>query len=166
MNLNFQLALPKELEEVFSHFQKVILHMQSSGLDQWDHVYPDLETLKEDIQKNDLYLARIKEQIAVVFVLNQEMDAEYEDGKWRLPKETAYALHRLCIDPQYQKQGLGKETMKAVMNLARSFGATSLRLDAFSKNQAAMKLYQSLGFWETGYAHWRKGTFILLEKDI
>ena len=111
MNLNFQLALPKELEEVFSHFQKVIFHMQSSGLDQWDQVYPDLETLREDIQKNDLYLARIKEQIAVVFVLNQEMDA-------------------------------------------------------FSKNQAAMKLYQSLGFWETGYAHWRKGTFILLEKDI
>ena len=57
MNLNFQLALPKELEEVFSHFQKVIFHMQSSGLDQWDQVYPDLETLKEDIRKNDLYLA-------------------------------------------------------------------------------------------------------------
>ncbi len=44
MNLNFQLALPKELEEVFSHFQKVIFHMQSSGLEQWDQGYPDLET--------------------------------------------------------------------------------------------------------------------------
>lgn len=143
MNLIFNLAKPEELEEIFEHFKKVICHMQASGLDQWDHLYPDFETIQDDIRKQELYLARIQEQIAVVFV-----------------------IHRLSIHPQFQKMGLGSNTMKMVEEMARRQGAESIRLDAFSQNQAALHLYRSLGFWETGYTQWRKGTFLLFEKGI
>lgn len=166
MNLIFNLAKPEELEEIFEHFKKVICHMQASGLDQWDHLYPDFETIPDDIRKQELYLARIQEQIAVVFVMNQEMDEAYENGAWKFPKENAFVIHRLSIHPQFQKMGLGSNTMKMVEEMARRQGAESIRLDAFSQNQAALHLYRSLGFWETGYTQWRKGTFLLFEKGI
>lgn len=45
-------------------------------------------------------------------------------------------------------------------------GTYSLRLDAFSENPFALKLYRSLGYRETGTAVFRKGKFYLFEKNL
>lgn len=40
------------------------------------------------------------------------------------------------------------------------------RLDAFTENPFALKLYDNLGYSRVGYADWRKGRFYLMEKYL
>ncbi len=42
----------------------------------------------------------------------------------------------------------------------------AIRLDAFTENPNALKLYKNLGYKIVGYADWRKGRFYLCEKNI
>ena len=45
-------------------------------------------------------------------------------------------------------------------------GYESVRLDVFTKNPFAQKLYRNNGYKVRGYADWRKGRFDLMEKEL
>ena len=45
-------------------------------------------------------------------------------------------------------------------------GKRAIRLDAFSKNPFALKMYIALGYTVVGEARWRKGLFYLMEKVL
>lgn len=42
----------------------------------------------------------------------------------------------------------------------------SIRLDVFTQNPFALRLYEKTGYRKTGTADWRKGKFILMEKVL
>ena len=43
---------------------------------------------------------------------------------------------------------------------------TSVRLDVYSENPYALRLYQGNGYMKRGYADWRKGRFFMMEKQL
>ena len=45
-------------------------------------------------------------------------------------------------------------------------GYNSVRLDTFTQNPFAQKLYRHNGYESRGYADWRKGRFDLMEKKL
>ena len=62
--------------------------------------------------------------------------------------------HILCVEPKLHRQGVAKQTMRLVMDLARSLNKKALRLDALACNTPAHRLYASLGFQCRGQQHW------------
>lgn len=56
--------------------------------------------------------------------------------------------------------------MKHIEAELRQCNIEAIRLDVFSENPYALKLYQNMGFIKTGHADWRKGRFYLMEKYI
>ena len=63
-----------------------------------------------------------------------------------------YSLWRLMIDKKYQKQGLGKQTMDAVIALIRTFPfgeAKKVWLSYEPENTRARDIYLKYGFAET-----------------
>ena len=48
----------------------------------------------------------------------------------------------------------------------KDMGYQSVRLDVFTKNPFAQRLYRHNGYEHTGYTDWRKGRFDLMEKKI
>ena len=74
-------------------------------------------------------------------------------------------VHRLCVNPQYQNIGIGTKTMMKIEDMVKKMGVNSIRLDAFTENPQALRLYEKLGYTTTGYADWRKGRFALMEKS-
>ena len=48
----------------------------------------------------------------------------------------------------------------------KATGGTSVRLDAFSQNPYALRLYEHAGYCITGSADWRMGQFVLMEKML
>jgi ribosomal-protein-alanine N-acetyltransferase len=56
----------------------------------------------------------------------------------------------LCIDPKWQRNGLGNKMIRRLLKIARQHGAETAFLEVRSSNQAALKLYQELGFVEVG----------------
>lgn len=56
--------------------------------------------------------------------------------------------------------------MLEVESMAMKNGIKAIRLDAFTENPIALRLYEKLGYNIAGYADWRKGRFALMEKKL
>ncbi len=159
-------ATKEQIKEVFSVFSAAINNMENQGIHQWDEIYPDLPTITEDIAKNQMYIGMIDGKIAVCFVLSEECDEEYKNGKWQWPDSKFCVIHRLCVNPKFQNQGIATQTMEYIEKLCKEAGYDSIRLDCFTENPYSRKLYDKAGYSVVGYADWRKGRFELREKLI
>jgi len=155
-----------DLYNICSVFEKAIHVMNENNIPQWDERYPSQEIIREDILNNQMYLGEIENQIACVFVLNQQYDVEYENGNWKYKDSFFTVVHRLCVNPQFQKQGVGTKTMQIIENMLKNEGTDAIRLDAFSLNPYALRMYEKLGYMKVGEVNWRTGLFYLYEKLI
>lgn len=59
-----------------------------------------------------------------------------------------------------------KEVLAHIETQVHEMGYESMRLDVFSENPYAQKLYRKSGYQVRGYADWRKGRFDLMEKKM
>ncbi len=164
LKINYRIAALKDLKEIHTMVQRAIETMNNQQIYQWDELYPDEEILREDIEKQQLYVGLVEETIAVIYVLNQECDEEYQTGKWKYAQKPFYVIHRLCVNPVFQNQGVAGRTMLHIEETLRVMGIAAIRLDVFSENPSALKLYDNFGFAKVGYVDWRKGRFYLMEK--
>lgn len=166
MKIRFQQGTMKDLDAITMLIAAAIAQMESQGIMQWDEIYPTREDFRSDIEKGNLYAGYDKEELAVVYVLNQEFDEEYKHGKWADETKSFSILHRLCVHPKYQNQGIAKMTMEHIEESLRTQGMEAVRLDAFTENPYALKLYEQCGYHNVGRVHWRKGDFYLMEKYL
>ena len=164
--MNYSKATLKQTNNVFSVYSAAINHMEEQDIHQWDEIYPDLQIITEDISKNQMYIGMIDEKIAVCFVLSEECDEEYKNGKWQYPDSKFCVIHRLCVNPEFQKQGIATKTMEYIEKLCKAERYDSIRLDCFTENPYSRRLYDKAGYSVVGYADWRKGRFELREKKI
>ena len=139
LSLIYSKAKPEDTEKVFSIFSAAIKHMEEDGIHQWDEIYPDKQIISEDISKNQMYIGFKDEKAAVCFVLSEECDEEYKNGKWLLPNAKFCVIHRLCVSPDFQNHGIAAETLKYIENLCKSQGYDSIRLDCFTENPYSSK---------------------------
>jgi RimJ/RimL family protein N-acetyltransferase len=164
--MEIQLAKIDDLNNIVRTFKNVIENMIKNNIFQWDEIYPNEDILENDIRKNQMYKIILDNNIISVFVLNKEYDKEYSNGIWEYNGNNFMFLHRFCINTEYQNKGFGTETMVCIEKYLKNIGIESIRLDTFSKNQAALKLYDKLGYKKTGEVNWRKGLFYFLEKKL
>lgn len=73
---------------------------------------------------------------------------------WLLPSEVD--VHNLAVHPAYRRQGVGRSLLRAVIDDARRHGSGRVSLEVRKSNEAAQRLYQSLGFVAKGV---RKGYY-------
>lgn len=164
MTLHYRKATLYDLEEIYNLVFHAIDVMVSQNILQWDELYPTKEDFRIDINKKQLYVGLAYEQIAVVFTLNQECEEEYKNGRWEHPNVPFYIVHRLCVNPKFQNQGIAKHTLLYIEETLLKKNIHAIRLDAFCNNPFSLKLYDSLHYSRVGYADWRKGRFYLMEK--
>lgn len=165
-NLVFQKGNKKDVHRIYELFLKGIEEMTENGINQWDEVYPNINDIENDLDKEELFVGMSGNEIAVVYVLNKEYDEQYHNGNWSLATENFKVIHRLCVHPKFQNRGFGKKTLLYIEEVLRQQGIRAIRLDAFSQNPYALKMYNSLGYTAVGEAFWRKGKFFLMEKVI
>lgn len=164
MILQYRKATPDDIEEICSIVHVAVNVMEQDNIFQWDDLYPAKEDFQEDVNERQLYVGLVNNQIAVMYTLNQKCDKEYENGEWKYKGEPFYVVHRLCVNPIFQNKGIAKSTLLYIEKQLAEIGIHVIRLDVFSNNPYALRLYHSLGYSEVGYADWRKGRFFLMEK--
>lgn len=164
--LNIRKAVPEELDGIFEIFVRATEHMNAIEIHQWDEVYPNRETLRDDIERLQLYVAAEGDALRGAFVLNCECHEEYDKGDWADTTRNFLVLHRLCVDPLAQSKGIATEIMKHIEIIAKDSGTASIRLDAFPQNPYAVRLYEKLGYRKAGTVNFRKGLFFLYEKCL
>lgn len=164
--MHYRKGTINDIDPVFDMVKKVIDDMNRRGLYQWDDIYPAKSDFLSDIENDTLYVLENENAIIAVYVISEESDEAYDKCKWDNPDDTTCIIHRLCIDPEYQNNGLGKKIMQHIEEQAKKMDYESIRLDVFTENPCALALYKNSGYEERGYADWRKGRFLLMEKKI
>ena len=141
--------------------------MRAVGIDQWDEVYPSQATLLADVQARTMYLGFAAAGTLVgALVLNEYQDPEYSDVPWAITGMRVAVVHRLMVHPQYEGRGIARELMGFAEGRERANGYGAIRLDAFSANPRALRLYHGLGYRDAGGVTFRKGLFLCFEKEL
>lgn len=164
MEIQYRVAVIGDLKEICDLVGAAVDTMIQNQIFQWDEVYPTEQDFRRDIERGELYVGVIEGRIAVACVANQECDEQYINGAWRYADEPYYVIHRLCVNPTFQNRGVARRTMLYIEEQLADRGIHAIRLDSFSGNPYALKLYENLGYARVGTADWRKGRFYLMEK--
>ena len=164
--LQFRKAEIDDLDALVALYAAAAQDMLRQGIDQWDEYYPDREILAEDVESGDMTLGLLDGELACAYVVNREHDPEYEMGAWEHTQGDFCVLHRLCVNAEMQGQGLARQAMAHMEKKALEQGFDSVRLDVFSRNLHAQRLYEKLGYRRTGEVRFRKGIFHLMEKAL
>ncbi len=164
MAKEFRPANIEDLPYITRLFKDAIKDMCSRGIQQWDDIYPAEQLLRSDIENRRMYVLVNDGTIVSAAVINEEQEEGYETAGWRFREKRAAVLHRLCVSPAYQNRGYGKETVLLAEDTMKAAGYTAVRLDAFSQNPSALRLYEGLGYTRAGEVYFRKGRFFLYEK--
>ena len=163
--MDYRLGTMQDLDEICKVVEKAIAEMEKNDIYQWDEVYPTRYDFEEDITNENLFVAYEEGELAAFYVISKECDEEYNNANW-LFGDSYYVLQRFCVSPDMQNKGVGKKVLLHIEDQIRDMGYTSVRLDTFTKNPFAQRLYRHNGYEARGYADWRKGRFDLMEKAL
>ena len=141
-----ELAKIQDLDRVKKIANDCALEMISKGIFQWDENYPNIEIFKKDIDNQNLYVYRDNAIVLGCIMLSLSKDEVYDNVKWLTKDEKNLYVHRLAVDPKYQKKGIGKLLMDFAEDFAKSNNYISIRLDTFSQNPRNNKFYKSRGY--------------------
>ncbi|MDH5545235.1 MAG: GNAT family N-acetyltransferase [Gammaproteobacteria bacterium] len=84
----------------------------------------------------------------------------------RLAKENESEIHLLCVRKGFRGQGLGRQLVSAVVELAQKANREKLILWTQTSMTAAQKLYESVGFVFQNTMEINNRTFKVYEKDL
>ncbi len=168
MNMNIRTGRMEDLEEIMALIARCVTVMQAGGSDQWDDQYPNREVIGEDLQRGTLFAAEGEGRILGIVVLDESQAEQYQTISWKQDEGPHLMMHRLAVDPEAQGQGVARKLIAFSEEYAMREGYTSLRLDTYAKNTAALKLYQGLGYDLRGEVNFpdRAASFPVFEKVL
>ncbi|MEJ6764469.1 MAG: GNAT family N-acetyltransferase, partial [Flavobacteriaceae bacterium] len=97
-----------DLDRIIEITKACAVFMISNKIFQWNEHYPNIETFEEDVLNQNLYVLEIKNELIGCLVISNKMDEFYSKVNWLTPNKNNLYLHRLAVDPDYQKKGYAK----------------------------------------------------------
>jgi predicted acetyltransferase/predicted GNAT family acetyltransferase len=160
-------ATTDDLDAVMRVRNQCIDAMRAAGIDQWDDIYPNRQTFEADVDEHSMYVSLSPEgRMTGVIVLNECQNLEYAAVPWSFQSPRILVVHRLMIDPACQGSGVARTLMTFAEECARTHEYEVIRLDAFTQNPRALRLYEGLGYRDAGGIRLRKGLFRCFEKCV
>ena len=154
--MNITLASCSDINEIMGLIESCIKNMESQDIYQWDEYYPTREIIGDDIENESMHVLKENGKVIGIIVLNEEQPPEWGHVNWSTREGKALAVHRLAVDPKWQNQGIGRRLLDFTEEYAANKRHTSIRLDTYSGNPRAMKLYEKHGYKRVGQVHFAK----------
>lgn len=151
-NIEIRTAAMEELPEILQVFEYARGFMAANGNPtQWGNAYPPVETLAEDIEKGQLYIAVHDGSIcgAFVFFLGGESDYVRIDGQWSSDDDYG-TIHRVASN------GTVPGVFAACIDFCGS-KCRYLRIDTHENNKVMQHVVTKQGFSYCGIIYLRNG---------
>lgn len=162
-----RVAIMEDLNSIMAIIHKVIVEMHSYNNFQWDESYPQEKDFASDINRGDLFVSTCEGKIVGFICINRDQPAEYTGLNWSLI-EDALVVHRMAVDPEIRKAGVGFELVAFADELAAKNKVRYLKTDTYSLNTNAQRLFQKLGYLFVGEMSFlsKEKPFYCYEKTI
>ena len=144
--IKIELATQNELDRVKEIAEACAKNMIENNIFQWNDKYPSREIFKEDIKNKSLYVSKINQEVVGCIMFSFRKDDVYKTVNWITEDEYNLYIHRLAVDPIFQKRGIARKMMDFAEDFAKSNDYISIRLDTFSQNPRNNKFYKSRGY--------------------
>ena len=141
--IKIELAEIIDINDIMKMIHDCANDLIGKNIFQWNEKYPSRDIFLSDIEKKNLFILKNNSGIIGCIALSHEKDIEYTDVKWLTKDDKNLYLHRLAVDPKFQKKGIGKLLMDFAEDYARNNKFISVRLDTFSKNERNNRFYKS-----------------------
>jgi ribosomal protein S18 acetylase RimI-like enzyme len=123
---------------------------------QWNDFYPNKKAFERDVEREELYVLEIENQILGCITISTFMDEEYMPVAWLTSNKNNIYIHRLAVHPNQQGKGYAQKLMQCAENYAAKNNYQSVRLDTFSKNKRNQKFYELRGYKKLGDIYFPK----------
>lgn len=141
-----RLAQKSDLDRVLQITRFCAREMESRKVFQWNEHYPDRQSFVNDINNSELYVYCMQDVVIGCVSICAFMDEVYSKVSWKTNGKNSVYIHRLAVDPKYQKQGIGSKLMDFAESESKLNGIESIRLDTFSQNTVNQNFYEKRGY--------------------
>lgn len=94
----------------------------SKYLQGWEvDIYPSPEFLRDSIQKGNLYVGEMDNQLAAAMIINHEYNESYNDFEWPTDaqNEEITVIHALGVHPDFAGHGLASQMVRKAIAVRR-----------------------------------------------
>ena len=158
----------QDFNQAWQIYVRCRVKLLADGIEQWTEEYPNERVLRKDIERGELYGIRKDGKWVGLICLNEEQDVEYKTVDWWDKLGRVLVVHRLAVDPEYQREGLAGKLMDFAEKYALEHAYDTIRLDAYSKNPHIIRFYKKRNYLVRGSVRfaYRVDPFICFEKGI
>lgn len=166
--MQLQKASIEDLDHIWSILQDAINKRKEEGSEQWQDGYPNIEVIKDDIDKQYAYVFMNQNSIIgyVALIPNYEPAYLTIHGKWMNNTHSFLVIHRLAFSKKYAGKGLGKKAIQAIETYAIQQQFYSIKLDTNEDNFPMLRLMENLQYKTCGIVHIRSKERIAFEKIL
>lgn len=150
-----------DLDNIIKVIEDVKPQLKLLTKTQWQDNYPNIDTLKNDIDSGCNFSLVDENKIIGVITLKIGQDENYKniyDGSWIVNDNCYLTIHRLALKQEYQGNHFGNFLMDFAIKYAKMKDVTSIRIDTHRRNYPAQNLINR-------YAFSKCGTIILNETN-
>lgn len=147
-----RMATSADIESVLMIVKDARKFLFDHGVPQWQQAYPAREDFQLDIDKTQLYVAEINQQVVGMAALSKEEDPNYEvvyEGAWEIV-HPSIVIHRLAVSARFYGRGIGKSLIHYAEILAKHNNIKSLKADTHPLNPTMNRLLEAMGFNKVG----------------
>lgn len=143
-------ATMSDADTVFGLIEEAKAFFKAHDIDMWQRGYPWFPDIIEDITTGNAYVCTDGDRIVgYIFVTFCEEDFHSTlKGRWEDGNPAVF--HRLVVDANYKKSGIGMMLISFTEELARENGCTSMRTETDVTNVPMTSLMKRLHYVERG----------------
>lgn len=164
---NLRKAQESDVEMIWNILQHAIEKRKSDGSDQWQNGYPNVQSIKDDIQNGVGYVYENEEKIACYAAIIFDIEPAYEiiDGKWKSSGKYA-VVHRVAVSKDFAGKGISTQLFLEIENLAKSQDYFVIKVDTNFDNLPMLKILEKLKYEYCGKVYFRGSERKAFEKIL
>lgn len=124
---------------------------REQGFIQWTEDYPNMDTIRSDIQAKKGYVLKVNGKIAGYMCVDFDGEPAYENiqGEWRTKGQYA-VVHRMAFSKEFRGMGLAEMTFKLIEALCIDNRIMNIRVDTDFPNECMRHILKKNGFINCG----------------
>jgi GNAT superfamily N-acetyltransferase len=136
---------------IWNILQQAIEQRKKDGSEQWQHGYPNEQTVHDDIAKGYGFVLTDKEEIVAYAAILFDIEPAYSDikGKWLTLGDYA-AVHRVATSNAVKGKGVATLLFKMVEDLCLEQNVFSIKVDTNFDNVPMLKILDKLNYTYCG----------------
>ena len=140
-----------DADKIWGILQQAIEQRRLDGSEQWQHGYPNQQTIYNDIENNNGYVVVEDDTIIAYAAIIFDIEPAYNNlvGQW-LSNEKYVVIHRVATANSVKGKGVATKLFGLIEAMALNNNIFSIKVDTNFDNIPMLKILDKLGYTYCG----------------